>query len=413
MAGCREESTMSWEHFIKNNLPTRKDERWKYADLSFLANKNFAAAKRVDDEILIDAINQHRLRQGDNILLVFVNGYFMPSLSDLHKLPLGVIASDLNYAAKHHAETMEMHWKGDIDTKKFPFAGLNAEMCTDGLFLQLPDHCELATPIHVLSIVVDDAEFIAHPWHTIVLGEQSKLVLIEEYFSLAEQPYMMNVVTTINVGKGATLEHYKIQQEGKRAIHMANTFVKQKQDSNVSFANFAMGSEFARDDVIVRLQESGANCKTAGFYHLYRDNQFVDHHVDIDHIAPASQSEMLYKGILEQKSRAVFNGRVHVHKDAQKTLAYQANHNLLLSNDAEVYSKPELEIYADDVKCKHGATTGQIDQEALFYMRSRGISYAEAMNILLLGFAEEIMQRISHPGVKMRVTEMCYLNNRS
>lgn len=413
MAGCREESAMSWNDFIKNNLPTRKDERWKYADLSILANKNFAPAIRVDDESLIDAINQHRLRQGDNILLVFVNGYFMPSLSDLHKLPIGVIASDIDYASKHHAETMAIHWQGEIDTKKYPFVGLNADMCTDGLFLQLPDHCELSTPIHLLSIVVGEAEFISHPWHTIILGEQSKLVLIEEYFALVEQAYMTNVVTTITAGKGASLEHYKIQQEGKRAIHMANTFVKQKQDSNVSFANFTMGSEFARDDVIVRLLESGADCKTAGFYHLHRDNQFVDHHIDVGHIAPGCQSEMLYKGILEQKSKAVFNGRLHVHKDAQKTLAYQANHNLLLSNDAEIYSKPELEIYADDVKCKHGATTGQINQEALFYMRSRGISYDEAINILLLGFAEEIIQRISHPGVKMRVMEMCYLNNRS
>ena len=208
------------------------------------------------------------------------------------------------------------------------------------------------------------------------------------------------------VEEAAQLDYYKIQQEGKQAAHIAHTFIQQKQDSSVSAMNFSTGAQFARDDLIISLKESGAECKTSGFYHLFYDNQYIDNHIDIDHVAPRSHSEMLFKGILDHKSRAVFNGRLHVTEGAQKILAYQANHNLLLSNDAEVYSKPELEIYADDVKCKHGATTGQIDQDALFYLQSRGIPHQEAMGMLLQGFAEEVTEKIKLPAVKMRVLEM-------
>lgn len=410
MAGCREEH-MNWEHFVKHQLPTRNDERFKYADFSFLAGKTFSAAQPINADDLIDTVNQHRLRQGNNILLVLVNGYFMPSLSDLHKLPDEVIACSMTKASQQYADAMVANWGKSINIKKHPFAGINAAMCKDGLFLHLPDNCELDASLHVLSIVVDQNEFMTHPWNMLVMGANSKLTLVEEYFSLAKQTYLMNVVTTIVAGKGAHLKHYKIQQEGKGAIHIANTFIQQQQDSRIEFTNFSMGSAFARDDVVALLQEPGANCNTAGFYHLTQDNQYIDHHIDIEHAAPNSNSEMLYKGILENKSRAVFNGSLYVKKDAQKIVAHQANHNLLLSKDAEIYSKPELEIYADDVKCKHGATTGQLDQEALFYMRSRGIPYQDAMSILLQGFAEEIMQRVTHDGVKMRVMEMCYAGN--
>ncbi len=216
---------------------------------------------------------------------------------------------------------------------------------------------------------------------------------------------MMNVVTHMNLGKEAQFDYCKIQTESNQAIHVAHTFIQQRQDSKATLTYFSTGGAFARDEVMVKLLEPGADCRTGGFYHLNEDNQYIDYHVDIDHVAPRSQSEMLYKGILDKKSRAVFNGRLYVGKNAQKILAYQANHNLLLSKTAEVYSKPELEIYADDVKCKHAASTGQIDQEALFYLRSRGISHQDALTILLRGFTQDILERITHPGIRMRIEE--------
>ncbi len=397
-----------WDAFLKNGLPTRKDERWKYTDLSFLTNKNFSTAARVDPYLLRDVINQHRLQRGESILLVCVNGYFMETLSDIAKLPRQVIACSMGKALQHHADIVRANWPDHIDAQKYPFASLNAAMFEDGLFLSLPDDCEINMPVHLLSLVFGDEEFIAQPLHMIVLGQNSKLTLAEECFSHAVQAYMMNSVMMMTVGNHAKLDVCKIQQEGRNAVHMANIFITQKRHSQVSFTNFSSGSLFARDDLVVKLLEPGADCHTSGFYRLRSDGQYVDYHIDIDHAAPHSNSEMLYKGILDKKSRAVFNGRLFVEKDAQKILAYQANHNLLLSSEAEVYSKPELEIYADDVKCKHGATTGQIDQEALFYMRSRGIDKEEAMDILLRGFAEEVMQRVTHPGIKMRIQETMY-----
>lgn len=397
---------MQLADFIEQGLPTRKNERFKYTDLSLLTDKHFSAAKRIDEESLVDAIHQHRLQRGETILLTFVNGYFMPMLSDMKKLPDNVIACHLPEAFVKHSELVKTIWPKQIETEKYPFASLNAAVCEEGLFLYLPDQCKLTTPIHLLFIVMEDSEFIAHPHQMIILGESSQLTLIEEHFALVDCEYIMNHMATIVVGKNAHLEQYKIQQEGKKGSHMASTFVYQKQESTTAFTCFSFGGKFARDELTVKLQESGATCRTSGFYHLRYDNQSVDYHIDIDHAASHSVSEMLYKGVLDRKSRAIFNGRLHVAKAAQKINAYQANHNLLLADEAEVYSKPELEIYADEVKCKHGATTGQLDKDILFYLRSRGISHEDALAIMLQGFAEEVLQKVTHPGVKLRVQEL-------
>ncbi|SRR5579883_131288 len=391
---------MNWDTFVKTSLPTRKQERFKYTDFTFLAKKTFPLAKPIDPARLRKAIHQHRLQRGDAILLVLVNGYFMRALSDMTKLPKQVSVCNLSEVKT------STHWTLPIDANKYPFANLNTSLCTDGVFLQLPDHYELEMPIHLLSITLGEEEFAAHPANLFVLGEKSKLTVVEEYFSCTDQAYLMNIVTTCILNKHADLTYYKIQQEGKKATHFSHLFIQQKQDSHVRLTSFAFGGTFARDEIAVTLQETGATCHTAAFYHPQQDNQYIDYHVDIHHMAPLSQSDMLYKGILENKSRAVFNGKLQVEKDAQKIVAHQANHNLLLSHEAEVYSKPELEIYADDVKCKHGATTGQIDQEALFYLRARGIEEKTAREMLLEGFSEEIMQRITHAGVKLRVEEM-------
>ncbi len=395
----------AWDDFLKNGLPTRKDERWKYADLSFLANKNYVTAKQIDVNSLRETVKQHRLKNGESILLVLVNGSLAPELSDVTKLPKNANVCSISEAITKHADLIHAHWPASISAQQYPFAALNAAMFVDGLFFYLPDGTQLETPIHLLSLVDDDNDFIAQPHNLIILGKQSKMVFTEEHHGLVNAGYFMNIVTSIHLHQDAVLEQYKLQRESLNATHMANTFIYQHKNSDVSLVNITTGGLFSRDDVVVKLQEAGANCKTSGFYRLRYDNQYIDHHIDINHQAAHSQSEMLYKGIADKKSRAVFNGRLHIEKDAQKILAYQANHNLLLSNDAEIYSKPELEIYADDVKCKHGATTGQIDEEALFYLRSRGIQKADAINIMLAGFSEEVLKRVTHAAIRQRAQE--------
>lgn len=390
--------------FLQNGLPNRKDERWKYADLSALIKTNFVAPTKTDDEQLEDAINQHRLRQGKSILLVMVNGYFMWRLSDMAKLPENVIVMSWADALREHPELIKQHWNTE-KTTQYPFANLNAAASQDGLFFYVPEQCEIEEPIHFLSIVTDKNEFIAHPEHLFVLGRNAKVTFFEEHFSIVQHAYFNNIVTTIKLDAESQFEYYKIQNEGKLATHLAHYFVFQKKDSTASFTHFSIGGLLARDELIIKLQETGAACSTYGFYHLQYDNQYIDHHIDINHQASRSHSEMLYKGIVNNKARSVFNGRLRIEKDAQKIVASQANHNLLLSQDAESYSKPDLEIYADDVKCKHGATIGQLDRDALFYMRARGISEDDAIQILLQGFADEIIQKVKPAGIKLRIQE--------
>ncbi len=396
----------AWQTFVDLGVPTRKVERWKYADLSFLADKRYVEPARTEIDNLQNKVNQHRLRHKHTLLMLFVNGYFISPFSDRTKLPDGMIACGMEEALEKYPELVEKYWLQTMETGAYPFASLNAASSRDGLFLYIPDNCHLTLPVHLLSIVDDSHEFIAHPKHIIVMGKHSQMELIEEYFAFGHQAYMTNVVSHILIDDSAKLKHYKLQQEGRKAVHIAHTFVQQQQDSSVDYVNISTGSIFARDELRANLNGVATEFHAAGFYHLCDDGQYIDHHIDINHMAPRSNSEMLYKGILNKKSRAVFNGRLHIEKDAQKILAYQANHNLLLSKEAEVYSKPELEIYADDVKCKHGASTGQLDQEALFYLRSRGIEREEALSMLLQGFADDIIHRIDGADLRARVMEM-------
>lgn len=394
-----------WQAFLETGIPTRQHERYKYTDLNFLKQVSLKIAAKRDEDDLYDAIHQQRLRLGESALVVLVNGYFIPALSDLHKIPHEVIISSLSDAIKNHEALVQPHLLKALDAKRYPLASLNDALFRDGLFFYLPANKALSAPVHLLHFSIGEDDFISHPHHVWVLGENSQLKIVEEYVAFNERAYFNNIVTEITVDSGAVFTYYKIQQESKQATHMAQTVVHQHANSQTRFLHFSHGAKFSRDDLLIKLMETGASCRANGYYHAC-DRQYVDYHLDILHLAPRSESEMLYKGILNHEARAVFNGRLYVEKDSQKITAYQANHNLLLANESEVYSKPELEIYADDVKCKHGATVGQLNTAALFYLQSRGIPKEEAMHILLKGFAEEIMSRIDHPGILARIEEV-------
>lgn len=395
----------AYDAFIAAGLPTRKNERWKYADLSFLNSKDYVAPARVNPADLQAIVAKKRWAECDAILLVTVNGRFVMELSDLTNMPAGMIVTNLADELVRDENKIKQYDFKSIDAAQYPFAALNAAHFGEGIFIEIPAQTYLSVPIHLLSIVTDENEFIAHPRRLIHIGKQSKVTMTEEFCSVSDSAYFMNIVNNITVDAEAELTLYQLQHESKQAVHMSNTFIDQYKNSTASIVNITTGGLFSRDDVVAKLKESGAACHASGYYQLFTPNQYVDHHLDISHQAPHSNSEMLYKGIVDHNARAVFNGRLYVQQDAQRILAYQANHNLLLSPNAEVYSKPELEIYADDVKCKHGATTGQLDQDAMFYLRSRGIKKAEALAILLQGFADDVLKRITHPAIKKRVKE--------
>jgi len=396
--------------FLEHGLPTQHDERWKYTDLSFLNKLICASAQNTHRPLdnMSTLINQYRIKHHDTILFVFINGHYVPYLSDIKKLPAKARATSLLMALKENENTIKAHWHVFNDTVHRPFASMNAAAFSDGLFLQLPKHHALLTPVHLLSFSTTEHVSIEQPRHLILLGEYSQLTLIEEYAALPTHSnitHVTNTVTAIQLNEAAQLRHCKIQHACPHALHTAHTFIHQYKNSRLHYTNFSKEATFSRNDLVIKLNEAGAECKMAGFYELTQDGQYCDNHLEIDHIAPYCKSEMLYKGMLDKKSRAVFNGRLHVIQDAQKTSAYQANHNIVLSPQAEVYTKPELEIYANDVQCKHGATVGQLSEDALFYMQSRGIIKTDAIAILLQGFSEEIVQGIEDPITKSHVQE--------
>jgi Fe-S cluster assembly protein SufD len=330
----------------------------------------------------------------------------MESLSDLQLLPEGVILCSFKQALQQHAELVKAHFTTNLNLASHPFASLNAALVSDGVFLYLPKNTIVEAAIQIVYLNTEDNHFMTCPRNMIIAGENSEVMLLEEHVAHHAEKYFTNVVTDIHAEAGAKVQYHKIQDDSPRATHIAQLFINQSRDSMVTAHSLLVGSRMGREDVFVSLNASGAESNVNGFYCLTHDGQHIDNHIHIDHVAAHGTSNMIYKGVLDKKSRAVFNGKIYVHKDAQKTQSYQANHNLLLSADAEVDTKPEFEIYADDVKCAHGDTVGQLDQDALFYLRSRGIEHTLAMKLLTYAFAADVMNAIAHPQIKQRMIEL-------
>jgi len=376
--------------FLAVGFPTRKNEAWKYTSLASLVQQTFTMQQQSDRSHLparpaIETLSPPAVYQ-----VVFIDGSFVMSLSHLDNLPAGVEISDLQTALKHKKiDEYLLIEKAHSDA----LTSLNAALLSNGLYLRVPAGVVLDKPLHLLYISTDtDVSLMNHPRHLIIAEEHSSVSLLEEYVG-ARSCYFNNVVTQIYAGSQAVVEHYKLQRESQSAFHIANTYVHQKRDSSVATFHFSLGAGLARDYLQYVLDEPGVTCQMIGFYHA-KNNQHVDQHTHVDHRVPHTSSEQLYKGIVSDKGRAVFNGKIIVHPDAQKTTAHQSNKNLLLSKQAEVYTKPELEIYADDVKCSHGAVIGQLDATALFYLQSRGISEARAQQMLTGAFSAEILSKV-------------------
>lgn len=384
-----------------------KHERWKNTDLSVFDKHVFVDSNT--DAYVTAADVQIYLLPETAILLVLVNGRFMPELSDLTQLPPGVIATSLQTARQQHADLVQKHFVNTVKATDYPYAALNIENQHDGLFLHVSANVNMTAPIHLLAITQAGEAIRTQTQNVLVFEKNSHATLLQEYVSHSAAPHFNNIVTSVTTEQSSVVQWVKHQHENPQAVHMENYFVRQAQDSEFNITHLTLGGQFSRDDIRAALQASGAVCRTSGFYHTCRDGQYVDHHVDILHQQPHTQSDMLYKGIMDKKSRAVFNGKLYVEKQAQKTNAVQGNHHILLSPHAEAYAKPELEIYADDVKCKHGATTGQLDQDALFYLRARGINEQEAKTMLLNSFAEDVLQRIQHQGIQQHIRQQVML----
>jgi Fe-S cluster assembly protein SufD len=380
------------ETFLRTKLPTLKHEDWRYTSLAGLAAQPFgpAARARVPAADLPPAPR-----------LVFVNGRLAPDATDLSGLPAGVHMGSLAVALRERPAAVEPYMGRVATSRDHAFGALNAGLFEDGALVELDDGVACTAALHLVFLTTaSGAPFAAHPRNLVVVGKRARATLVESY--RGEGAYLVNAVTEITLGEGAQVEHDRVQEDGPQAFHMGLLQISQGARSRFTGQSIALGGQLARVEARALLGAEGAACDLHGLY-VAGGKQVLDHLVYIDHASPRCVSREVFKGVLDGASRGIFAGRVHVREGAQKTDASQVNSNLLLSEDATVDTKPQLEILNDDVKCSHGGTVGQIREDQLFYLRSRGLSEALARAMLTWAFASEMVQRVGPEELRARV----------
>lgn len=386
-------------------VPSARQEGWRYTGLKTLVEQPFVryaepvtGVEEEDlEEVLVPGLDAHRV--------VLVNGRFVAGLSSLGALPAGVRAGSLREILESDPDAVADRLTKVAGDGAHVFSALNTAGMDDGFVLLVGRGALVERPIELIHLSVGmDEPRVAQPRHLVVLEEGAQAGLIERYVSLGESLYCTNSVLELSLARAAVLRHQRIQLESVNAFHITGVYLSQGADSRYLGVNIGLGAAWARTDLVVRFAGQHAECDLKGLY-LAGDKQVMDHHLDIDHGVPQCSSRETFKGVLYGKGRAVFDGRIHVAVDAQKTDAQLSNKNLLLSRNAEIDTKPQLEIHADDVKCSHGTTVGQIDPQMLFYLRSRGISAPLARRMLCLGFAGEIIEAVGPEPLREYVTE--------
>lgn len=382
------------DQFAQSGLPTQRIEDWKYTSLKPIARRDFArpdVAQATADAATIEA---QRIPGLDTCRLVFINGHFAAALSDREGAGAGIRVRNLAQVLADDPDVLRGRF-GDCAPSDFSgFTALNTAFAEDGAVIEIAAESRGERPIELLFVSSAQDESIAcHPRIVIAAEHHGEATVIEHYVGLEEAANLTNAVTEAVLDPGARVTHYRIQRDSRKGFHIGSVHARQAGDSRFESHNVQMGGQLVRSDINTSLDAEGAETLFNGLY-LVNGRQHVDTHTRIDHNQPNTHSEEAYRGILDGNARGVFNGRVYVAPHAQKTEAYQSNDNLLLSGKAEIDTKPELEIYADDVVCSHGATVGQLDQHAMFYLRSRGVDEEAARGLLLFAFAEASIERM-------------------
>lgn len=377
--------------FAEIGFPTRHDEEWRFTNPAPLAETAFRPAQPV--EVTAEQIAAFTLPEMGGTRLVFVDGRYVPALSAVGALPQGVTVSSLAeaLAANHPALEPNLARIASFETT---FPALNTAFLSDGAFVHIPRSTVIAEPIHLLFVATSASEpTLSSPRTLIVAEANSQATIVESYAGLGEGVYLTNAVTEVAVAQDANVDHYRLNRESLGAYHVGQMQVKLAKQSVFASHAINLGGLLVRNDVGALMGDEYAECTLNGLS-VVDGRRLVDNHTTIDHAMPNCPSHELYKYILDGQSRGVFNGKIYVREDAQKTDAKQTNQTLLLSADALINTKPQLEIFADDVKCTHGATVGQLDPEQLFYLRSRGIPKEQARDLLIYAFAGDIINRI-------------------
>jgi len=392
-------------NFSKLEFPTIKDEEWKYTSIAPLLKYNFVPTyekKNVSKEFIKSLL----FDQMEHSLIVFINGRYSAEHSDLLNLPKGVIVGSIANEIKNNNEVLLKHFGKYADYQNHIFTALSTAYTEDGAFIFVPTGKIVEEPIHIIFITTEGNEkILTQPRNLFVAEKSSQVTIIEHYVGNEENIYFTNAVTEIVAEENAIVDHIKLQEESKKAFHIARMEVDQERNSNFSSHLISTGADLSRNEFNAKFNDEGGECKLNGLFML-DGTQLFDAHTLMDHAKPHCNSHEHYKGILDDKSRGVFNGKVIVRKDAQKTNAFQENNNILLSDEALVNTKPQLEIFADDVKCSHGATIGQMDDEAKFYLKSRGIGEEVSNGILLHAFASDVVTSIKIESIRNYIEEI-------
>ncbi len=392
------------ERFAALGFPTVRQEEWRFTNVAPVARTRFSPPPAGFDRAAVErAIAPHRLAGAHE--LVFVDGRFSSELSSREPAPAGAEVASLAELLARAPERLEAHLGRHASFVERPFAALSTALFTDGAAIVVGRGAVVERPLHLIfHATAPGAPTAVFPRVLAVAGEASQVTLVETYCGGDGAAYLVAPVTEIVAGPSAVVDHYKLQRDGGAAFHLGLLHVESGRAASVSTQTFSLGAALARHDVEGALVGEGSETTLNGLY-LVRDRQLADFHMRVDHAAPHTTSHELFKGVLNDRGRGVFNGRIHVHRQAQKTDAKQTSRNLLLSEEALVNANPQLEIFADDVRCTHGSTVGQLDDLAVFYLRSRGIGLEAARSLLTYAFASDLVERVKVPAVHDQLQE--------
>ena len=392
-------------HFVNLGFPTTDHEEWRFTNVTSITKLPFNPVLEYSaNDLTSKKVKPITFEKMKGSRLVFVDGHFSKELSVIqpNSIKIGSLAAAIATDSGILEQYLARHARFDENA----FTALNTAFFFDGAFVFIPDGVVVDEPIHLLFIsTAKEMGTTIHPRNLLIVGKGSKATFIESYESHSKVPYFTNALTEIVLEENAVVEHCKLQNEALQSFHIATIHAYQRQNSHFTSHSISVGAQLARNNIHVVLDGEGIDSILNGLY-LANGTQLVDHHTVVDHAKPNCGSHEYYHGILDGKSKGVFNGKIFVRKDAQKTDAKQTNRNLLLSSDATIDTKPQLEIFADDVKCTHGATVGQLDEEAIFYLKSRGIGHDTARSMLIHAFASEVLNRIKMKAVQVSLDKL-------
>jgi len=390
--------------FEEKGFPTKKEEAWKYTSLSPLLKTDYSVLSNKERNVELKKVRKYFLHEIDTYKLVFVDGVYSSFLSETTHDSLDVCLMSAALNKSKYQPIIETYF--NKAAKSDSLTALNTAFTKEGAYIHIPPHKEVEKPIEIINFSTgNEAAMFLQPRNLIVVGENAHVQIIERHQSLSENKVLTNSVTEIFAEKRAYVDYYKIQTDGATASLIDNTYISQQRDTVCRVHTFAFGGNLVRNNL--NFYQNGENCdSTLKGITILEGNQHVDHNTLVHHIAPNCESHQDYKGLFAEASTGVFNGKIIVEKDAQKTDAFQQNNNILIDDKATINAKPQLEIFADDVKCSHGCTIGQFDEEALFYLRSRGIGLKEARALLMYAFANTVLESVKIPELKVRINKL-------